>query len=315
MTKPDVLRPEARGINFRVFRWPAVNENSNAPVKTALLTHGTGLVAASWWLVAPVLAQAGYTVYAIDRRGHGGSDAINTAPEDIKTGNNEEGNGYEFLDFAEDIIAIVDTLNLKNIYAIGHSAGGTDLLLAATLHTTIFERIFVIDPTLGQPAETKAQLPEEPLNTLKRMTKKRASYDNVDAFKDRALSRPPFSLFQPTALDAHLEYAFNHHSDGSIHLCCEPATEIKIMRRIYEAMYDCYQGDKRGEPFHRLADITTPTAIGSSGQSMPIYQKMVEVGLSTIPNVKHFNFPNQNHCVPMEAPELTAQTILQFTKS
>lgn len=308
MTQPDVLQLNARSINFRVLYWPAAGNSRSHSKKTALLTHGTGLVGASWWLVAPILTKAGYSVYAIDRRGHGGSDAINN--DDCT-----QSNGYEFLDFAEDIIAIVDTLKLENIYAIGHSAGGTDLLLAAALKPLLFEHIFVIDPTLGQPAADATQLPEEPLNNLERIKGKRERYDNVKAFNERALSRPPFSLFQPLAFEAHVNYAFSHHPDGSIHLCCKPATEIKIMLRIYQAMFDCYHGDSRGEPFHRLADITTPTAIGSSGKSMPIYKKMVNVGLDLIPNVQHFNFPEQNHCVPMEAPELTAKIILEFANN
>ena len=61
-----------------------------------------------------------YTVYALDRRGHGDS-------------HKPEADRYHFLDFAEDVCRVVEALDLTDIYGIGHSAGATDLLLAAKL--------------------------------------------------------------------------------------------------------------------------------------------------------------------------------------
>ena len=83
----------------------------------ALLLHGTGFVAHVWDEVARELAST-YTVYALDRRGHGASH---------KPG------AYHFLDYAQDVCHVIDALDLRDIYGIGHSAGATDLLLAAKL--------------------------------------------------------------------------------------------------------------------------------------------------------------------------------------
>jgi pimeloyl-ACP methyl ester carboxylesterase len=156
MDKPQIRLLQLRGMNFRILYWPATG--SVAPAKTALLSHGSGLVAASWWLVAPQLAAAGYSVYAMDRRGHGGSDCA-------ATGADHGGNGYEFFDFAEDIVALAEALDLQTIYGIGHSAGSTDLLLAAALRPGLFERLFVIDPSLSHPAKAGAALSQQALDT------------------------------------------------------------------------------------------------------------------------------------------------------
>ena len=59
-------------------------------------------------------------VYALDRRGHGDS-------------HKPAANRYHFQDFAEDVCTAIEALDLSNIYGIGHSAGATDLLLAAKL--------------------------------------------------------------------------------------------------------------------------------------------------------------------------------------
>ena len=78
----------------------------------ALLLHGTGFVAEVWDDVARELA-IDYTVYALDRRGHGDS-------------HKPEADRYHFLDFADDVCRVIEALDLTDIYGIGHSAGATD---------------------------------------------------------------------------------------------------------------------------------------------------------------------------------------------
>ena len=109
-----------------MLRW---GENGRPP---ALLVHGTGFVADVWDEVARELAST-YTVYALDRRGHGAS---------------HKPDAYHFLDFAEDVCRVIDALDLRDIYGIGHSAGATDLLLATKLRPGRFTRLFVMEPTV-----------------------------------------------------------------------------------------------------------------------------------------------------------------------
>ena len=103
----------------------------------ALLIHGTGFVADIWDEVARNLASR-YTVYALDRRGHGESHKPAT-------------DHYHFLDFASDACAVIEALDLTDIFGIGHSAGATDLLLAARLLPQRFSRLFVMEPTVMDP--------------------------------------------------------------------------------------------------------------------------------------------------------------------
>jgi pimeloyl-ACP methyl ester carboxylesterase len=84
-----------------------------------LLSHGTSFVAEMWDEVATVLASK-YTVYALDRRGHGAS-------------HKPAADRYHFIDYASDVCAVIEALDLYDVFGIGHSAGATDLLLAAKL--------------------------------------------------------------------------------------------------------------------------------------------------------------------------------------
>ena len=108
----------------------------------ALLVHGTGFVAEVWDEIARELSSR-YTVYGIDRRGHGAS-------------HKPAGDRYHFLDFASDVCAVVEALDLTDIFGIGHSAGATDLLLAATLMPARFSRLFVMEPTIMDPRRARA---------------------------------------------------------------------------------------------------------------------------------------------------------------
>jgi pimeloyl-ACP methyl ester carboxylesterase len=296
---PQSIEFVANDIRFHAFEWLPLD---GVPVGTALLTHGNSLDAASWWAVGPILAEAGYRVLSLDRRGHGLSQTIDTGPD----------SGYEFLDYTDDILAIVDQLALRHVYLIGHSAGGTELLLAAALKREAFERVFVFEPTLSYPAAPGTTLSEEYIEQIRQTGEKRKRYKSVADYRERTLRRPPFSLFHPDVLAAHIEHGFTHNEDGSIDCRCTAEIERKGVRTIIEAMQGCYQGDERGEPFHLLSKIRTPTVIATAGESLPVYGKMAAVGLDLIPECRNVHFPDCNHCVPMEAPVAAAKAILEF---
>ena len=131
--EPASLSVGHAGGRIALARWG--EDGSRKP--PALLVHGTGFVAEVWDEVARELA-SDYTVYALDRRGHGDS-------------HKPAADRYHFLDFAEDVCAVVEALDLSDIYGIGHSAGATDLLLAAKLMPARFSRLFVMEPTVMDP--------------------------------------------------------------------------------------------------------------------------------------------------------------------
>jgi pimeloyl-ACP methyl ester carboxylesterase len=85
-----------------------------------LLLHGGGQTRHSWHATAQALARAGWTAYALDQRGHGDSEWIADG-------------AYAFADFADDVIAVADTLTARTQQrpaVIGASLGGIAALLA-----------------------------------------------------------------------------------------------------------------------------------------------------------------------------------------
>jgi pimeloyl-ACP methyl ester carboxylesterase len=86
-----------------------------------------------------------YTVYALDRRGHG--DSHKPAAE-----------RYHFQDFAEDQCRVIEALALSDIFGIGHAAGATDLLRAAKFLPGRFSRLFVMEPTIMDPRAVRTEV-------------------------------------------------------------------------------------------------------------------------------------------------------------
>ncbi|MGT2437177.1 alpha/beta fold hydrolase [Bradyrhizobium betae] len=265
----------------------------------ALLVHGTGFVADVWDEVARDLAST-YTVYALDRRGHGASH---------KPG------AYHFLDYAEDVCHVIDALELRDVYGIGHSAGATDLLLAAKRLPGRFTRLFVMEPTVMDPRATRAGgLDEESLARVEGTLRRRAEFDSTDAAFERYRTAPAFAHWTETSLRAYVRHGFTTLDDGRVRLCCTPEIESAILRPIYEAMAQVYVGDARGNPFGAFAEIDCPVRVTTAAKSGPIYKEMASRAVSLIPHVSTLVFEDAGHCVAQETPAAVVKAVREFVE-
>ncbi|MFM2309716.1 MAG: hypothetical protein RLY87_1838 [Chloroflexota bacterium] len=100
-----------------------------------VLLHGITSSARSWWRVAPVLANLGYTVTAFDMPGHGESSTLTA--HDIPT-------------IAAHITAACTTLDIRIHTLIGHSWGGSVAIGAASLLAP--QQLVLIDPLVAHDA-------------------------------------------------------------------------------------------------------------------------------------------------------------------
>ncbi|KYK48247.1 alpha/beta hydrolase [Bradyrhizobium liaoningense] len=265
----------------------------------ALLVHGTGFVADVWDEVARELAST-YTVYALDRRGHGAS---------------HKPRAYHFLDFAGDICRVIDALKLRNVYGIGHSAGATDLLLAAKLLPGCFTRLFVMEPTVMDPrAALSVGLDEDSLARVQGALRRQAEFDNSDAVFNRYRAAPAFADWTDTSLRAYVRHGFVTLDDGRVRLCCMPEIESAMLRPIYEAMAQVYVGDARGNPFGSLAEIDCPVRVTTAAKSGPIYREMARRAVSLIPRASTLTFEDAGHCVAQEVPQRVVKAVREFSK-
>ncbi|MBR0756962.1 alpha/beta hydrolase [Bradyrhizobium jicamae] len=276
-------------------RWG--DERSGKP--PALLLHGTGFVAEVWIDVAEALA-ADYTVYSVDRRGHGLS-------------HKPAADGYHFADFADDLCMVIERLGLRGIYGIGHSAGATDLLLTAKLMPDRFARLFVMEPTVMDPRAMRGGgLSDQSTSAVQGVLRRRAEFESAeDAFR-RYRMAAAFAPWSETALWAYIRHGFEMLSDGRVRLRCTPEIESALLLPIFQAMEQVYAGDARGNPFSWLLDITCPVQIATTEQSWPIYREMAARAAALIPHASEISFAGVGHSVVQELPERVLSAIWAF---
>ena len=87
-----------------------------------VFSHGWPLSSDSWEPQMLFLASNGYRCIAHDRRGHGRSS--------------QPWNGNDMNTYADDLATLMDTLNLKNVFLVGFSAGGGEIARYIGSHGT-----------------------------------------------------------------------------------------------------------------------------------------------------------------------------------
>ena len=297
MTSPQRISIGLPGEHIALARWGEVN--SNKP--PALLLHGTGFVAEVWDEVAGELASR-YTVYALDRRGHGHS-------------HKPAAGCYHFQDFAEDLCRVIEALDLSDIYGIGHSAGATDLLLTAKLMPQRFKRLFVTEPTIMDPRTARTDfsgLSEFATGAVRGVLRRQAEFDSAEAAFSRYRSATAFTDWTEASLRAYINHGFAPLRDGRVRLCCTPEIESALLQPIFEAMEQVYTGDIRGNPFGWLAEIRCPVRVATTEKSWPIYKEMASRAVALLPAASQWTFDGVGHCVGQENPQLLLQALKAF---
>ena len=243
-------------------------------------------------------------MYAIDRRGHGSS----SKPEDA----------YHFLDFSEDIVAVIDELGLTGAYGVGHSAGATDVLLAATSRPNAFSRIFAMEPTVMDPATGSGTttIRSELQDSLSRTSRRRMVFPDFGSVMTRYGSRSAFQNWRAELLEIYVRSGFEERTDGSVELRCTPVIETAMLVHIYAAVDGLYRGDVRGQPFGRLREIPSGRCcISTADWSSGMYRDMAKVGLELIPGTRTYHFRGAGHSVAQEKPEEVVEAVLAFWKA
>ena len=190
-----------------------------------LLHHANGLCAAPWALVARGLTSR-FRVFAMDARGHGGSDHL-AVPSD-----------YAWTSFVADAVevtrAILAATNDKALgLAMGSSFGG--IVLAATqarLGASI-ERVIMLDPPL-RPTEALLEaidldmtLEEQRPGLVEQTLRRRAVWPSRKAIHEAYRDKPLFAPWRDEAFDLYVEHGFRE-ANGEVVLNCHPTVEAHI---------------------------------------------------------------------------------------
>jgi non-heme chloroperoxidase len=152
----------------------------NGPV--VVFSHGWPLDSDSWESQMLFLAERGYRVVAHDRRGHG------------RSGQSWEGNNMD--QYADDLSAVIETLNLKNATLVGFSTGGGEVARYIGRHGTkrVAKVVLVgaVTPIMVKTADNPNGVPMDVFDGLR----KASLANRSQLYKDIA-SGPFFGFNRP----------------------------------------------------------------------------------------------------------------------
>jgi non-heme chloroperoxidase len=157
------------------------------PVVT--FSHGWPLNADAWDGQMLYLVQHGFRVVAHDRRGHGRSSQASS-------GNDMDG-------YADDLAAVIETLDLRNATLVGHSTGGGEVARYIGRHGTkrVSKAVLIaaVPPIMLKTAANPEGLPMEVFDGIRMgLTKDRSQFYRDLAIQFYGANRPGAKVSQGT---------------------------------------------------------------------------------------------------------------------
>jgi pimeloyl-ACP methyl ester carboxylesterase len=203
--------PES-GIEIALLDW-----GGEGPL--ALLHHANGFCAALWAPVARALA-GGFRVVAMDARGHGDSSK-------------PEGDAfYAWEAFGRDLAAVAAALAAERpdgrvALGLGHSFGGTAMLMAAASRPDLFDRLVLVDPVM--PPRVASPDRASHTNTLRDGARaRRRIFQSREEARQAWQRKPLFAGWRPECFALYLEEGLADRADGRVELKCPPEVEGAI---------------------------------------------------------------------------------------
>lgn len=274
------------GLQLHARRWLPTTADTRLP--PILLLHGLASAARIWDLVAPLLAERGYVVTALDQRGHGESDKPDT--------------GYDFATIVADDAAAVAALNIVHPVVVGHSWGASVALqYAATLPAQV-HALVLVDGATGQLSARNWTREE----AMKALTPPRFAGTPRETFLSFFQRGPLGQQWTPELEDIAL-HIVQLHDDDTV----APRLAFENHMQIVAAMWE--------QPtFALYQQVTCPITLISAEQSSTTQNDLVRArreGIAHIqelnPRVRVVTMADTIHDIPLQRPQRLAEEIMR----
>ncbi|HEX2041781.1 MAG TPA: alpha/beta hydrolase [Acidimicrobiales bacterium] len=254
-----------------------------------LFSHATGLHGLVWAPLASHLQDA-FRCVSLDHRGHGDSG---TPP----------GLDFDWRGLARDVLAVVDGLALGDagapVFGVGHSSGGTAVLLAEQARPGTFAALYCFEPIL---VAADPPLGRDTGNWLAAGARRRREvFGSREEARDQYAAKPPFADWSAEALEAYVGHGFEDLPDGTVRLKCRGENEALV----YE-MATAHDG------FARLARVRCPVLLAGGETSDAFTPAARAALLERLPDARVEVVPRLGHFGPLEDPAAVAASIRRF---
>lgn len=223
--------------------------------------------------------------WALDARGHGDSRAA-------------EGTELSWDALGHDVLAAVDQLSLAHPMAIGHSSGGTALLLAEASRPGTFAALYCYEPVF-LTAPRPPDLDQNPLAAAAR--RRRENFASRAEAYQHFSGRGLFAEFSPEALGCYVEHGFEDVPDGGVRLKCRAEDEA----RMYAAPFP-------SDFLDRLASVHCPVRVAGGASSTHFGPEVTERLARALPDGSSEVMPGLGHFGPLQDPPSVARSAAAF---
>ncbi|MFJ6676201.1 alpha/beta fold hydrolase [Actinosynnema sp. NPDC091369] len=237
---------------------------SDEPVRTALFCHAAGFTGRVWRSAVKNL-RTPLRAAALDLRGHGGAPPL---PEDA---------GWDV--FADDVLAAARAVGPGPLIGVGHSLGGTSLLLAEARAPGTFDLLVCYEPILAthdDPAFAEAA------------SRRRAEFPSRADALARWSTRPPLSHLAPEVLADYAESGLAEEPDGRVRLRCAPAVEARLFRTAISCPWRA-----------ALPLVRCPTVFLRGGDSVVVTGESLTAACAELPAGRVVEVPGLDHLGPL----------------
>ncbi len=253
------------------------------PVVT--FSHGWPLNADAWDGQMLFLAQNGFRVVAHDRRGYGRSGQA-SAGNDM--------NGY-----ADDLAAVIETLDLKNVALVGHSTGGGEVVRYIARHGTrrVAKAVLIaaVPPLMLQTAANPEGLPLEAFDAIRAgVSEDRSQFYRELAIRFYGANRPGANV-SPGVLEQFWLWS---------------------MQSGLKNAYDCVKAFSETDFTEDLQKIDVPTLVlhGEDDQVVPV-NASARKSARLIRNVKNIYYPGAPHGLTATHQDQMNADLLAFLRA
>ena len=247
-------------------------------------SHGWPLNADMWDGQMLFLAQNGYRVVAHDRRGHGRSSQASS---------NNDMNGY-----ADDLAAVIEALDLKQVTVVGHSTGGGEVARYIGRHGTkrVAKAVLIaaVPPLMLKTPNNPEGLPIELFDGIRASLAK----DRSQAYKDFAIpfygaNRPGAKISQGV-LDQFWTWSMQSG-----------------LKNAYESVKAFGETDFTEDL--KKFDVPTLVLHGEDDQVVPV-KNSAHKAAKLIKNAKEIYYPGAPHGITATHQDEINQALLAFLK-
>lgn len=267
-----VSRISVDGVSLAVTDHGSVRGPEARPL---VLAHATGFCGAVWSPLVPALRER-FRVVTLDQRGHGDSD--------------KPDGDYAWKEFASDLAGVIDALDLRETYAVGHSKGGAAVAGVAADHPGRLARAVLLDPVLIAPFVAGQEPAPNPLAAGAR--RRRIVWDSREQMLASFVTRPPFDRWRRDYIEAYVERGTRQRADGRVELKCPGEIEARV-----------YEGAARSSSLDYLPRMHIPTLLVSGGESLTLPPARARQAARMLPQGRLEILPGVGHFIPMEAPD------------